>query len=80
VIKRQFDYQELRFKGLAKNIVKILTLFALSNLWMARKKLMSIAGNAVTYPAFDSPLPYERPVPGGLPAPTTINQIIGACI
>ncbi len=38
VIKRQFGYQKVRFKGLAKNSAQILTLFALSNLWMVRNK------------------------------------------
>ena len=44
VIKRQFGYQKVRFKGLAKNTTQILTLFALSNLWMARRMLMAHAG------------------------------------
>ena len=41
VIKRQFGYQKVRFKGLAKNTAQILTLFALSNLWMARRTLLA---------------------------------------
>lgn len=41
VIKRQFGYVKVRYKGLAKNTSQILTLFALSNLWMARRKLMA---------------------------------------
>jgi IS5 family transposase len=44
VIKRQFGYQKVRFKGLAKNTGQILTLFALSNLWMARQRLLLTAG------------------------------------
>lgn len=44
VIKRQFGYQKVRFKGLAKNTVQILTLFVLSNLWMARRRLLLNAG------------------------------------
>ena len=44
VIKRQFGYVKVRFKGLAKNTAQILTLFALSNLWMARKKLLALTG------------------------------------
>jgi len=44
VIKRQFGYQKVRFKGLAKNTAQILTLFALSNLWMARRTLLANAG------------------------------------
>jgi IS5 family transposase len=45
VIKRQFGYQKVRFKGLAKNTAQILTLFALSNLWMARRILLTPAGH-----------------------------------
>ncbi len=45
VIKRQFGYQKVRFKGLAKNTAQILTLFALSNLWMARRILLTAAGD-----------------------------------
>lgn len=44
VIKRQFGYVKVRFRGLAKNTVQVLTLFALSNLWMARKQLMGLTG------------------------------------
>ncbi len=44
VVKRQFGYVKVRFKGLAKNTVQILTLFALSNLWMARKRLLAMTG------------------------------------
>jgi IS5 family transposase len=44
VIKRQFGYQKTRFKGLAKNTAQVLTLFALSNLWMARRTLLLSAG------------------------------------
>jgi transposase, IS5 family len=44
VIKRQFGYVKVRYKGLAKNTAQIVTLFALSNLWTARKKLMVMMG------------------------------------
>ena len=44
VIKRQFGYVKVRFRGLAKNTVQVLTLFALSNLWMARKQLLNSTG------------------------------------
>ena len=44
VIKRQFGYVKTRFRGLAKNTAQLVTLFALSNLWMARKHLLSNAG------------------------------------
>jgi IS5 family transposase len=44
VVKRQFGYQKVRFKGLAKNTAQVLTLFALSNLWMVRRTLLASAG------------------------------------
>lgn len=44
VIKRQFGYQKVRFRGLAKNTAQIVMLFALSNLWMARKHLLPDPG------------------------------------
>ena len=44
VIKRQFGYAKVRFRGLAKNTVQVLILFALSNLWMARKQLLDPVG------------------------------------
>ena len=44
VIKRQFGLVKVRFRGLAKNTAHVVTLFALSNLWMARKQLMAITG------------------------------------
>ena len=44
VIKRQFGYTKVRYRGLAKNGAQVATLFALSSLWMARKRLLAIAG------------------------------------
>ena len=44
VIKRQFGYAKVRFRGLAKNTSHVLMLFALSNLWMARKQLLESTG------------------------------------
>lgn len=40
VIKRQFGYTKVRFRGLVKNTAQLVTLFALSNLWMTRRHLM----------------------------------------
>ena len=40
VIKCQFGFTKVRYKGLAKNTAQLMTLFALSNLWMARRALM----------------------------------------
>ncbi len=41
VIKCQFGFVKVRYRGLAKNTAQLVTLFALSNLWMARKRLMA---------------------------------------
>ena len=40
VIKRQFGHVKVRYRGLEKNTAQLHTLFALSNLWMARRSLM----------------------------------------
>ncbi|WP_414490259.1 IS5 family transposase [Stenotrophomonas maltophilia] len=44
VIKRQFGYTKVRYRGLAKNTAQVLTLFALSNLWMVRRQLLPAHG------------------------------------
>ena len=44
VIKRQFGYIKVRFRGLMKNTAQLVTLFALSNLWMTRRHLLRNAG------------------------------------
>ncbi|HDR9512308.1 TPA: IS5 family transposase, partial [Burkholderia cepacia] len=41
VIKQQFGYTKVRYRGLRKNTAQLVTLFALSNLWMARGKLLA---------------------------------------
>lgn len=46
VIKRQFGLTKVRFKGLAKNTTHAVTLFALSNLRMARHELIKMMGVA----------------------------------
>jgi transposase, IS5 family len=38
VIKQQFGYAKVRYRGLAKNTARLTMLFALSNLWMVRRK------------------------------------------
>ena len=40
VIKRQFGFTKVRYRGLLKNTAQLVTLFALSNLWMARQHLI----------------------------------------
>ena len=44
VVKRQFGYTKVRFRGLAKNTAQLIALFALSNLWLARRHLLADAG------------------------------------
>ena len=44
VIKCQFGYRKVRYRGLAKNTAQVMTLFALSNLWMVRQRLMNTTG------------------------------------
>ena len=41
VIKRQFGFTKVRYRGLKKNTLQIKMLFALSNLWMVRHKQMA---------------------------------------
>ncbi len=40
VIKCQFGHRKTRYRGLAKNTGQLLVLFALSNLWMVRKRIL----------------------------------------
>jgi len=44
VIKCQFGYRKTRYRGLAKNTAQLITLFALSNLWMVRKRVLMANG------------------------------------
>ena len=44
VIKRQFGYAKVRYRGLKKNTLQLKTLFALSNLWMVRHQLLGVQG------------------------------------
>ena len=40
VVKCQFGYRKTRYRGLIKNTAQLTTLFALSNLWMMRKRII----------------------------------------
>jgi IS5 family transposase len=44
VVKRQFGHVKARYRGLAKNGAQVLTLFALSKVWMARNHLLARTG------------------------------------
>ncbi|MCX5985131.1 MAG: transposase, partial [Chloroflexi bacterium] len=46
VVKRQFGYVKVRYRGLAKNTAQLTTLFALSNLWMVRHTVRVGEGGA----------------------------------
>jgi hypothetical protein len=41
VLKRQFGYMKTRYRGLAKNRAQLFTLFALGNLFLVRRRLMT---------------------------------------
>lgn len=43
-LKRKFGHTKARYSGLAKSAAQIVTLFALSNLWSARRKLLEAQG------------------------------------
>ena len=40
VIKCQFGHRKVRYRGLAKNTSQLLVMFAMSNLWMVRKRIL----------------------------------------
>ena len=44
VIKQQFGYAKVRYRGLAKNTARLTMLFASSNLWMARRQVLGARG------------------------------------
>ena len=44
VVKQQFGYAKVRYRGLAKNTARLTMLFAMSNLWMVRRTLAGLQG------------------------------------
>lgn len=44
VIKQQFGYAKVRYRGLEKNTARLTMLFAQGNLWMTRKRIMALQG------------------------------------
>jgi IS5 family transposase len=40
IVKCQFGYRKTRYRGLAKNLAQLKTLFGLANLYLLRHKLM----------------------------------------
>lgn len=41
ILKRQFGYTKVRYRGLAKNTAQLFTLFALGNLFQVRRALLA---------------------------------------
>lgn len=41
ILKRQFGYTKVRYRGLEKNTTQLMTLFALGNLYQARRALLA---------------------------------------
>jgi IS5 family transposase len=44
VVKQQFGYAKVRYRGLPKNSARLTMLLALSNLWMARRQVLGARG------------------------------------
>ena len=44
VVKQQFGHAKVRYRGLAKNTARLTMLFALSNVWMARRQMLGAQG------------------------------------
>ncbi|MBN6746443.1 IS5 family transposase, partial [Acidithiobacillus sp. MC2.1] len=44
VVKQQFGYAKVRYRGLAKNTSRLTILFALGNLWMVRRQVLGVRG------------------------------------
>jgi IS5 family transposase len=44
VVKRQFGFTKVRYRGLVKNTAQLTTLFALSNLYQVRRQLLEVTG------------------------------------
>ena len=44
LIKQQFGYAKVRYRGLAKNTARLTMPFALGNLWMARRQILGAQG------------------------------------
>jgi IS5 family transposase len=40
VVKQQFGYAKVRYRGLEKNTARLTMLFARSNLWMVRRTIL----------------------------------------
>jgi IS5 family transposase len=59
VVKQQFGFAKVRYRGLAKNTARLTMLFAMSNLWMVRK----VISQAAMRPSMGSVHPQSGPEP-----------------
>ena len=54
VVKRLWGYAKVRYRGLAKNTARLFTAFALSNLYMLRRRLLTPQGDVCLVSAKDA--------------------------
>lgn len=40
VVRQQFSYTKVKYRGLTKNMANLMMLFALSNLWITRSRIL----------------------------------------
>ena len=43
VVKNLFGHRKVRYRGLSKNTAQLMSLFALANLFLARRSLLAVA-------------------------------------
>jgi IS5 family transposase len=48
VIKHQWGFTKVRYRGLAKNTERLFTAFALANLYLLRRKLMPLQARCLS--------------------------------
>jgi IS5 family transposase len=47
VLKQLWGFTEVRYRGLAKNLARAQTMFALANLYQLRRRLLSLGAECV---------------------------------
>ena len=48
VLKNVFKHRKTRYRGLAKNVAHLMTLFGLGNLMLARKRLLNLSAQGAS--------------------------------
>jgi hypothetical protein len=61
VIKRLWGFQKVRYRGLAKNLARAYALFALSNLYLVRRRLLLGGRRAPCERAIEAAAWLQRP-------------------